>query len=426
MYNAIICKLENVRPHSNADRLLLAEASGFTVVVGLEHKDGDIGVYFPTDGKLSEEFCAQNNLIGYTDDDGNRQGGFFDSKRKVRAQKFRGEKSDGFWIPVESIAYTEAPWEMGMLFSELNGHAICEKYFTPATKNAMGQKPTRKRNIMFKEHVDTTQFRFAFIPDGSLLYFTQKYHGTSARVGLVKEETELKQSLWMKLLRRKNFKVEWVPFIGTRRTVLADGKPGYYQSEAFRRQSADRFAPGLRKGETVYYEIVGYTDSGQLIMGEHDTNKLKDKRISKMFGDKVRYTFGCAPGTWDEYVYRITMTNEDGDTVELSWPQVQRRAQELGLKVVPPLEEIDGVSYDRPFYFHESDGMAKVDLEQLLASVPDGPDPGFPMQVREGVVLRVEKPNGEVEWFKDKGWVFKLLEGIAKEDEDYVDLEEAS
>ena len=48
MYNAYVTKLKNVRPHSNADRMLLADCFGNTICVGLNAKNGDIGVYFPT------------------------------------------------------------------------------------------------------------------------------------------------------------------------------------------------------------------------------------------------------------------------------------------------------------------------------------------------------------------------------------------
>lgn len=63
MYNAYVTKLKNVRPHSNADRMLLADCFGNTICVGLDAKDGDIGIYFPTDGQLSVEYAEKNNLV---------------------------------------------------------------------------------------------------------------------------------------------------------------------------------------------------------------------------------------------------------------------------------------------------------------------------------------------------------------------------
>ena len=60
MYKAYITTLKNVRPHPNADRMLLADCFGNTVCVGLEAKENDIIIYFPVDGELSKEYAEIN------------------------------------------------------------------------------------------------------------------------------------------------------------------------------------------------------------------------------------------------------------------------------------------------------------------------------------------------------------------------------
>ena len=56
-YCGYITRLKNVRKHSNADRLQLADCFGNTVIVSLDYTEGQLGVYFPVDGQLSERFC---------------------------------------------------------------------------------------------------------------------------------------------------------------------------------------------------------------------------------------------------------------------------------------------------------------------------------------------------------------------------------
>ena len=63
MYKAYITTLKNVRPHPNADRMLLADCFGNTVCVGLEAKENDVVIYFPVDGELSKEYAEINNLV---------------------------------------------------------------------------------------------------------------------------------------------------------------------------------------------------------------------------------------------------------------------------------------------------------------------------------------------------------------------------
>ena len=46
-YNAIITKLKNVRTFPGADRLMLATCVGNQVVIGLDHLEDELGIYFP-------------------------------------------------------------------------------------------------------------------------------------------------------------------------------------------------------------------------------------------------------------------------------------------------------------------------------------------------------------------------------------------
>ena len=104
MYNAYVTTIKNVRKHPNADRLQLGECFGNTVCVNLDYTEGQIGVYFPTDGQLSVEFAEANNLLRKKDADGNNIGGYMDpTKRNVSAIRLRGEKSDGLFLPLTCL-----------------------------------------------------------------------------------------------------------------------------------------------------------------------------------------------------------------------------------------------------------------------------------------------------------------------------------
>lgn len=189
-YKAIVTRI-TVRPHPNADAIQLGTCRGNQVVVGLDVKTGDMGVFFATDGALSQEFCDMNNLIAIHDATGKKVGGgFFDKNRRVRSQKFRGERSDGFWVPLSYFAYALKPSELhgmddkfveGFEFDELNGHPICNKYVTPATARAiLNQKAQpRRANVMFAKHTETEKWRDRSdkIPTGALIVLTEKLHG---------------------------------------------------------------------------------------------------------------------------------------------------------------------------------------------------------------------------------------------------------
>ena len=131
-YCGYITTLKNLHKHPNADRLLLGECFGNTVCVSLDYAEGEIGVYFPTDGQLSEEFAEKNNLLRKKDENGKNIGGYMDpDKRNVTSIKLRGEKSDGLFLPLSCLTYTGVNMDelnVGDTITVVNGHPICQKY----------------------------------------------------------------------------------------------------------------------------------------------------------------------------------------------------------------------------------------------------------------------------------------------------------
>lgn len=419
MYQAIVCKI-HTRPHPNADRLLLGDAHGYQVVVGKDTQDGELGIFFGADGQLSPEFCNAHDLIGYTDEStGEKRGGFFGKNRRVRAQSFRGEKSDGFWCPISYLdfcgIYTKHLQE-GYTFDTYNGIPICNKYFTPATLKAQnkGKNLIQRQNKYFAKHMDTEQLRHVEkLPDDAIVYFTEKLHGTSGRYGYVLDEKIPRKRFWHRIIKPVP-KPQYKPLLGTRNVVLADPNHvgSWYGSEQFRFNAIKPIEGLLHKGEIIYFELVGFTTSGTAIMNPHDVTKMKDKAVEKEFGKQIIYSYGNKPDQCSLHVYRITKVDEDGEVVEYSWPQVKSRCKQLNIQYVPYLgmniSNHPKIEFIKKAAEHLADGKSTLDDH-----------------IREGVVLRVESSEG-TEFYKYKGFTFSVLEGIIKESDDYVDTEEVS
>jgi hypothetical protein len=419
-YSAIVSRI-TVRPHPNADRLQLGTCHGNQVVVGLDTKDGDLGVFFASDGRLSDAMLTAGDLVGRTNPEtGKHEGGFFPANGRVRSQSFRGSKSDGYWTPLSSLAWTGHPLASlseGDTFTELSGHEVCSKYITPATLRAQTNAANNKRKprvVAFPEHVDTGQFRYLTnLEPEAIVYISEKCHGTSGRYGHVLELTEYPW-FWQRWLYGK--KREWKHMSGSRRVILGDNNggmpgPGFYGTNYFR----DNVVTGveLHKGEVLYFEIVGYVEGDTPIMNRH---AIKDdlKDLKKRYGSVMSYDYGCAQGEHRMLVYRITNLNEDGHAIDLSWSQVVGRCKQLGLTTVMTLVE--------PFV---SDGEDINVLRLMVEGLTDGPSTLDNRHIREGVVVRIEDSNG-VTFLKNKSWAFKVLEGIIKDSDTFVDLEEAS
>ena len=451
MYCGYVTTIKNLRPHPNADRLDLGECFGNTVCVGLwEYAEGDVVVYFPTDGQLSEEFCAQHDLVRRKDENGNPAGGYLEpSKRNIRAIKLRGEKSDGLVMPLSCLEYTGvdmATLTVGTPITVVNGHEICCKYIPRSNerlRHSSGNKTRKHKDPvapLFQEHADTAQlaYNLAEFKPGDEIEITLKMHGTSQRTAYLPVLTGYKRTFWDKLFKRKGTPIyTWGGVSGTRRVVLDSYDGGFYGSNEFREQHSKTFEGKLWKGETVYYEVVGFTHTGAPIMASADNKKLNDKEFVKQYGKETVFSYGCSPnpiceskigpdGTLydtrmveplsDIYVYRMTMTNEDGDVVEYTPDFMRYRCEQIGVKTVPVMWK--GVIPDvTPSYAGEF-------IKDVAEEYYDGPDPIGKTHVREGVVVRiVNRPKFTA--YKHKNFHFKVLEGIIKDTAETPDMEEA-
>ena len=457
MYKAYITALTNVRKHPNADRLLLADVFGNTVCVSTDYTEGQVGVYFPTDGQLSVEFAEKNNLVRKKDENGNNIGGYMDpEKRNVTAIRLRGEKSDGLFLPLSCLAYTGVNLDTltvgNVIDGTVNGHDICQKYI-PRTNHRQGHvtngNKTRKHKVstapLFAEHADTEQlaYNLSAFHAGDEIEITLKMHGTSQRTGYLPVLKGYKRTLLDRLLRREGKPIyDWDYVTGTRRVVLdtyAEG--GYYGDNKFREPHAKAFEGKLNKGETVYYEVVGFTDTGAPIMSSASNAKLQDKEFVKQYGAETVFSYGCKPVVSidcddvqsDIYVYRMTMTNEDGFVVDYHPNFMRYRCEQMGVKCVPvfykgflPKQPYGEATEEQKEMGYLSSGPISHGeyVKNIAEQFYDGPDPIGKTHVREGVVVRiVDRPKFTA--YKHKNFSFKVLEGIAKVEAEAPDMEEA-
>ena len=463
MYCAYITTIKELRKHSNADRLQCATIFGNNVIVDLTYREGQRVIYFPTDGQLSEEFANDNNLVRKKDENGNNIGGYLDpDKRNITALKLRGEKSDGLVLPIEVLSkYADvSTLKDGEQITILNGHEICKKYI-PRSNHRQGDSTgtgnrTRKKKVpvapLFSEHADTEQLAYnlsAFKPNDEI-EITLKMHGTSQRTGYLPVFKGYKRSLLDRILRRDGMPIyDWGYVSGTRRTVLENFDGGYYGSNEFREAHSKFFEGKLMKGESVYYEVVGFTHTGTPIMSSCNNKKLNDKEFVKQYGEETVFSYGCSPdGTTelpmsetglpygavvprpqsDIYVYRMTMTNEDGFVVEYTPDFMRYRCEQMGVKCVPVFYK--GIIPDGQNIVFDMETEEQYEetagdfVKKVAEDFYDGTDPIGKTHIREGVVVRIiNRPKFTA--YKHKNFNFKVLEGIIKDTALAPDMEEA-
>lgn len=429
-YKAMVAKIDRVVAIEGADRIQTAYVLGEQVVVSKDIPVDHVGIFFPADTQLSEDFCKNNNLFRKAElNKDTSKKGFFDANRKVRCQPFMKVRSEGYFCELESLSYLISDLsklQVGDSFDSWQGTEVCKKFISEHTRKAMNNVQKKKTRIvespMFSKHVDTDQFKYSIgkIKEGDLLSFHAKVHGTSARYSyskVIRKPTSL-------LDKVKDFfgaydEESWEYLVGTRNVVLYSDqydKEGFHGSEQYRFDVLESLKPYLEKGMTIYGEIAGFAN-GKPIMGVHSTDTLKDKKINKKYGKTVTYTYGCKEHEYRFHIYRITTINEGGVEVDMTNQQVNKWCEDRG--ILSPLEV-------HPHYLYDGDKEKLEDIVESLTERPDSLTEDYidPTHISEGIIVRVDNDNITPTFLKSKSYRFKVLEGIFKEDN--VDEEDAA
>jgi hypothetical protein len=325
--------------------------------------------------------------------------------------KFRGHKSEGFYIPLSSLWYTgilkeqKSPIfpEVGDVFDQIGDHEICRKYVpahNPAKLSTNQAKGTRVRledsivDNQFRLHADTANLRrnSTVIQPDDLISISDKWHGTSVVLSnlLVKRELNLLE----RILRKIGVKVQETEYglVYSSRKVIksvngaSKANKHYYSSDiwgAVAKEVQDKIPAGF----SLYGEIVGNTADGSAI--------------------QRGYHYGCLPTEHQLLVYRVTMTNADGLAIELSWTQLLEFCEKYALHSVHSL-----------FYGHAQEWLSIGDQEEISdwqqrlltelekAYVRDQMCEHNLYEVpAEGIVVRVDRLMG-AEAFKLKSFLF--------------------
>jgi hypothetical protein len=327
-YVATVVEIKNTYDLANCDNLVGANIFGFQVLINNETKR--LGVFFPAEVQLSDEFCFENNLYRHGDrnkDKGTK--GYVEDNRRVRAIKFRGNNSSGLFMPIESLSWTGinvSDLKIGDEFDFLNGKEICRKYtvFTKERKSATeaDREWERTDKRYFPEHIDTENFFKVWenLDLNSDVVITQKLHGTSIRIGntLVNRKPTIVERI-AKLFGAKIQETEYANLYGSRKVIKDANNPNqnhYYDSDIWtiNGKKLDDIIP---ENYVLYGELIGWASPEKEIQSD--------------------YTYGIEKGASELYIYRIAIVNSRGQTTDLSWEQVKEFCKNNGLKYTPEL-----------------------------------------------------------------------------------------
>jgi hypothetical protein len=318
-------------------------------------------LYFVSGTELNTEYCKENNL--YENVELNKdvsKKGYLSTKSRVKAIKLKGEISDGMIMPLETVS---KELKEGDMFTHIDEKMICKKYQPFEEKVNLTKKEKNNKNKLSKYLVDK-QLKFHFetphynrniekLKENKQMIVTRKYHGSSFIVAniLCKKHFNFIEkfiNLFFNFIS-KEYKIVYSS--GKPKSQLPKGIEGLFlnknssfYSDDIWKKASDILKPFLQKGMSIYGEIIG-----KGIQGEE-------------------YTYNR------EYVlkiYRITLTNEDGYTNELSWEDVKKFCNKY------ELEHVDEYYQGIPISLEE------LQEKYLNKSYPD-------CKIDEGICIRNE------------------------------------
>jgi hypothetical protein len=430
---AIVCKIGQFEDIEGKDNIVVAKVllKGVPltqVVTSKNTKESSLIVYFDSNLCIPQKIIDAIDNIDRSISPNNfvSMGKYLANGNRVRCVKLGGVISNGLCIPIEKFQqFFNSPKEAsdtlvdGYSFTAIKEKAICEKWFSSTIKKQSNsikeKKDNTKFNIVipsqFNFHIDTAQLprNIHNVHPDSVISISRKVHGTSA----ITSYSKTKEPLISWIDRLKKFFKVYAPkttwsYLYASRSVIKNAN--VYLNKEFNnfddlwvKVGTESFNGKLHKGETVYYEIVGYNPgTGAFIQKNYD--------------------YGCAKGEYKIAVYRITSTNENGVVFEYSVAAMRERCKEIN---VPMVEE---------FYYGKASDLFKdiiIDdnwghnfLKALKISYleKDCLDNKCKKMPDEGIVIRVE--GLKIESYKYKSDKFTLKESEAKESSDNIDTED--
>jgi hypothetical protein len=395
---AIVATLGEIKRIEGADRIvsasiMLNNVPITQIVTGVDTKEGTKVVYFDSNMCLSDNFIddgnmdltkylAKSNVIFscYGEEEGNKYVESFKEKNKQIYQAFvilssadyckrigiteydmvKGQEdgkvnpvwvgtpkfgrvktvrlksviSNGLVIELSKFKkyfntekeYNEIMKE-GYTFTHIGDIEICHKYMPPVVRHGDGtnrmkgkKEPNRIIDGIFKFHFDTDQLlrNINKVNMEDIISISRKVHGISGICANILVKKKL--SLIEKILKKIGIKIEDTEYdyIYASRGIVKNARKMktdlLNKNDIWIHAGKKYFEGKLHKSETVYYEIIGYLPTGKMVQKGYD--------------------YGCKPGEYKIAVYRITMTNVDGNDIEYSWNMMKERCKQLNVDMV--------------------------------------------------------------------------------------------
>lgn len=171
-------RVNDVKPHPNADRLDVIQVLGYQIVTGKDNFEvGDLVAYFPPDILLPPDQAKALGVAAYLKHS-IFPGDTVKTPCRVGAARLRGTPSHGFCASIDSIG----------IGSDITDWYGAHKYVAPVRQGAGDAAYDLPAFHKYTNIENIQRYPTAF-SDGQQIVITEKIHGTNCRLGLVRDNS---------------------------------------------------------------------------------------------------------------------------------------------------------------------------------------------------------------------------------------------
>jgi len=279
-----ICKVNEVKIHSNADNLDLCIVKGWQTVIKKDSlKVGDVVVYIPPDCLLEEAFAIKVGVQNYL------------HKQRVKSIKLRGEYSHGIVLPLPSLPELKK-CKVGDNVADILKIKKWEP--TLAGNSLLSPKDEKKLHEIaaFPKYTEIENYRHFndLFLDEEEVVVTEKIHGSNSRVGLVNGKWECGSHNVRKYITiTKLMSVKWyIKSLGWRALFNINNIIKRYRN--------------YPKKENIYAYPLEYPRVKEMLeMVSRNTKATSIVLYGEIFGDVQDLKYGRKSGEYDYVAFDI-------------------------------------------------------------------------------------------------------------------------
>lgn len=422
-YSASIVRIDFLHELEGLDNLKAFRVQGMQALVSKENKVGDLGIIFPAECKLSDDFCRNNNLYRKSElNKDESQTGYLENNCRIKALKLRKNISTALYIPLSGLDYLvdTSKFKEGDSFTHINGQEICKKYKIQyqikKSNKTRGLKKKYKRidNTLFPEYIDTDNYfrNKEKYQDDDYIVCTLKLHGSSGRFAnqkvrkfsyIQKFIDNLDEKIIQGLDRRSKIKslnklkrfikdvyvsnisnklIPMIPFkekyeyeclAGSRRVIKDNsGNNDHYYNTDIWNHHLEEIKHLIPKNTILYGEIIGWSGDSQI---------------------QKNYTYKIPKGKSELYIYRISSVNEDGFTHVWDWDSTKHFCINNEIKFVPEIWRGYHKDFDVDSYMNKKFVKDLGLMECLLLDSKAPCDEGLVIRNLKNYVTKAKSPE---------------------------------